>query len=90
MVATLACKKCNVRRYALHLFAFFQAGAARDVFYLFFCLDAKEPKDQGQTNAPPFGRPAHTHTRHEKPRAGFIAGIGWSACRLFADVPLLR
>jgi len=46
MVAPLACKKCNVRRSALHLFAFFQAGA-RGNFSMFFCLDAKEPKNQG-------------------------------------------
>ena len=28
-------------------------------FFVFFCLNTKEPKNQGQTNAPPFVRPTH-------------------------------
>ncbi|WP_276225292.1 hypothetical protein [Niabella beijingensis] len=79
MAATLACKKCNVRRFALHLFAFFQAGAARALFICSFALmqkdESRKLSGQGQTNAPPFGRPAHTHTRHDKQPAGLILGV---------------
>ncbi len=35
MVATLARKKCNVRRCALHSFAFFQAGARVVIVFTF-------------------------------------------------------
>jgi hypothetical protein len=45
---SLVCKQCKVRHFAGFLFAFFQPGATRSVvFYMFFCLDAKEPKNQG-------------------------------------------
>ncbi|WP_181358565.1 hypothetical protein [Taibaiella chishuiensis] len=50
MVATLACKKCNVRRCALHLFAFFQAGAARNFSLCSFALMQKNQKIKAVKN----------------------------------------
>jgi len=44
MVATLACKKCNM---PVGLCLHFSRLALAELVYLFFCLDAKEPKNQG-------------------------------------------
>jgi hypothetical protein len=44
---SLVCRKCNVRRFASFLICIFPGWRYADFYYLFFCLDAKEPKNQG-------------------------------------------
>jgi len=61
MVATLACKKCNVRRFALHLFAFFQAGAVRAFFICSFALMQKNEKIKAKRMLRRLAGHAHEH-----------------------------